>query len=101
MKVSVNNKKYTLKDMQKWFVQITGFPSVLHFGTGRNQVSGEGQFGGRRVSDTAKQAENLFVEKMGVVNYQRGIDNLMKKDSPKDKVRQVLKRKMRNLGVDI
>ena len=77
--VKVNNKTYTLKDMQKWFVQIRGFPSILYFGSGKNQVSGEGQSGGRMVSDIAKEAERKFIEILGIPKYQEGIDKLMKK----------------------
>lgn len=77
--VDVGGKKYTLDDMQRWFVQIRGFPSILYFGHGKNLVAGEGQSGGRYVSEIVHEAENKFVGKLGAEEYQRKIDALMKK----------------------
>jgi len=77
--VEIDGKRYTLEDMQRWFVQIRGFPSILYFGHGKNQVAGEGQSGGRYVSEIVHEAENKFVDKLGAEEYQRKIDVLMKK----------------------
>jgi hypothetical protein len=77
--VEVRGKKYTLDDMQKWFVQIRGFPSILVFGHGRNQVTGEGQAGGRAVYEIVHEAESEFVSKMGGRKYQEEIDAIMRK----------------------
>jgi len=77
--VSVRGKKYNLRDMQKWFVQIRGFPSILSFGSGRNRIMGEGQTGGRYVTDIAHEAESKFVKRLGTSRYQLGIDKLMKR----------------------
>jgi len=74
-----NEKKFSLQDMQKWFVQIRGFPSILSFGHGKNHVWGEGQVGGRNVTNIAKEAERKFVERMGADKYQKAIDKLMVK----------------------
>lgn len=77
--VEVDGKRYTLDDMQRWFVQIRGFPSILYFGHGKNQVAGEGQSGGRYVSEIVHEAENKFVSKLGEEEYKRKIDALMKR----------------------
>ena len=75
--VIVNNKKYNLHDMQRWYVQIRGFPSILVFGRGKNKVMGEGQSGGRYVSSIAREAERKFVDKFGLPEYQKKIDKIM------------------------
>lgn len=79
----VDGKSYDLGDMQRWYVQIRGFPSILYFGHGKNAISGEGQSGGRFVSNVAKRAENFFVSKMGLDAYQSAIDDLMVKAGQK------------------
>jgi hypothetical protein len=73
----VDGKSYDLGDMQKWYVQIRGFPSILVFGHGKNGIMGEGQSGGRYVSSIAKRCETYFVSKMGLDAYQKAIDDLM------------------------
>lgn len=77
--VVVEGKKYTMKDMKDWYVQIRGFPSVLVFGKGKNEIMGEGQSGGRAVSGIAKEAESRFVEKYGIDGYTEKMDKLMGK----------------------
>jgi len=79
--VIVNGKRYTLEDMRDWFIQIRGFPSILVFGKGKNQIAGEGQYGGRTVSDVVHKVENTFIEKLGIPEYQRKLDLLMAKPS--------------------
>ncbi len=78
--VSHQNKKYTLKDMSAWFFQIRGFPSILVFGTGKNQISGEGQSGGRQVTEFVKVVEGKFVNKLGQEKYIEYMDVLMGKN---------------------
>jgi len=75
--VVVEGKKYTMKDMKDWYVQIRGFPSILVFGKGKNEIMGEGQSGGRAVSQIAKEAESRFVEKYGIDGYTAKMDKLM------------------------
>ena len=81
MKVEVNENYYDLEDMAKWYIQIRGFPTILFFGKGENQVIGEGQSGGRFVSEIAKQAEDLFIEKLGIDEYQKIMDLEIKNDN--------------------
>jgi hypothetical protein len=76
---NVDYKTYTLKDMRDWFFQIRGFPSILFFGTGKNRIAGEGQSGGRFVTEVVHRAENAFVEKLGVDEYTKRMDKLMGK----------------------
>ena len=73
--VMVEGKAFTMKDLQSFFVQSRGFPTMLHIG----DVYGEGQSGGRRVSDVAHAVENKFVEKYGVEGYRKKMDKLMGK----------------------
>jgi hypothetical protein len=77
--VIVDGKKYTLKDMKDWFIQIRGFPSILYFGKGKNQITGEGQSGGRYVTENVHKVENAFVEKLGQEKYTEKMDKLMEK----------------------
>ena len=76
--VIVEGRKFTLKDMSDWFVQTRGFPSILVLGKGKNRISGEGQSGGRAVTNVAHKVENKFVEKLGKEEYTRRIDKLIK-----------------------
>jgi len=64
----------TLHDLAHFFVQIRGFPSILKLGN----VYGEGQAGGREVTDMAHQVENKFVEKFGKEKYQKKMDKAIK-----------------------
>jgi|SRR3990172_1879187 len=75
----VDGKRYTLDDMRDWFYQTRGFPSILFFGKGKNKIAGEGQSGGRFVTERVHQAENEFVAKLGVDEYKKKMDRLMKK----------------------
>ena len=77
--VKYKGKNYTLTDMKAWFIQIRGFPSILYFGKGKNQISGEGQSGGRYVSEYVKAVENLFVNKLGKSEYVKRMDRLMRR----------------------
>ena len=77
--VIVDGKKYTLNDMRDWFILTRGFPSILYFGKGKNQISGEGQSGGRYVTENVHEVENAFVEKLGEEEYKNKMDKLMKK----------------------
>lgn len=71
--------KYTLTDMSDWFMQIRTFRSILTFGKGKNERHGEGQYGGRLVSDFAKEVEKKFIEKLGKDKYIENMDILMGK----------------------
>ena len=77
--VSHKGKKYTLKDMSDWFFQIRGFPTILVFGSGKNKIMGEGQSGGRAVTEVAKSVEGKFVDKLGQEKYIEYMDILMGK----------------------
>jgi len=51
----------TIHDLAYFFIQARGFPSILKLGN----VYGEGQSGGREVTEMAQRTENAFVEKYG------------------------------------
>ena len=71
--VIVDGDTYSLKDMRDWFVQIRGFPTILRIG----KQLGEGQRGGRLISELAHRVEDAFVEKFGADEYQRKLRKLM------------------------
>ena len=77
--VIVDEKKYTLGDMKDWFIQTRGFPSILYFGKGKNQIAGEGHSGGRYVAENVHIVENAFVKKLGEEEYKRKMNKLMGK----------------------
>lgn len=78
VKVTVSGKTYTMLDMRNWYVQIRTFRSILSFGSGANNVQGEGQSGGRAVADIAQAAEIAFVEKLGgTQEYSDMLDTIM------------------------
>jgi hypothetical protein len=58
---------FTMKDLASFFIQSRGFPPILKLGN----VYGEGQSGGREVSDMAHSVENKFIEKYGEEEYKR------------------------------
>jgi hypothetical protein len=73
-KVTVEGKEFTMKDLSSFFKQIRGFPTILHIGG----VYGEGQSGGKYVTQIAHEVENKFVKKYGVSEYQKKMDKLMR-----------------------
>ena len=81
VKVVVENKTYDLYDIQKWYVQIRSFLTILFFGKEKNQVAVKmrGQAGGRSVTEIVLKAENLFVEKIGIDEYQKRVDWIIEK----------------------
>lgn len=76
IKLSSEYKEYTIDDMANWYVETRGFPEILTFGTGKNEISGEGQ-GGRIVSAVAKKVENEFVKKLGKNHYIYLLDEIL------------------------
>ena len=72
---------YDLSDMAKWYIQIRGFRTILIFGKGENQVIGEGQGGGSWVSSIAREAENKFIEELGIDEYQKIMGLEIKNDN--------------------
>lgn len=64
----------TIHDLAHFMVQIRGFPSILKLGN----VYGEGQSGGREVSEMAHRVENKFVEKYGQEKYQEKMEKAVK-----------------------
>lgn len=82
MKVMVGGKAFTMKDMGEFHIQRRGFPSILRIG----KVMGEGQSGGRYVSDIAHQVENQFVAKLGQEEYQKKMDKVIAKIEKKGKM---------------
>jgi len=67
--------KLTINHMADFFVQARGFPSVLTLGP----LMGEGQSGGRFISDCAKQLEGLIVEDLGIDEYRNQMDQILGK----------------------
>jgi hypothetical protein len=88
-----DGRTYTLEDMRDWFLQTRGFPTILTFGLGDNQISGEGQSGGRYVTDFVKEIESKFVNKLGIDKYRNLMDELMEPHN-----RQTEDLKIRNNG---
>ena len=76
--ITHDGKTYTLLDMRNWFLQIRKFRTILSFGSGKNRISGEGQAGGRYVTDFVKSVEFEFVTKLGEKDYIFSMDKLMK-----------------------
>lgn len=65
----------TMNNIRDFFIQARGFPTILCLG----EVCGEGQSGGREVTEMVKQAETLFVQKYGKQGYISRMDDLMGK----------------------
>jgi len=63
----------TIDDLASFFKQIRGFPSILYLGS----LAGEGQSGGRFVTDVAKQLEEHIIDDLGVEEYTQQMDILM------------------------
>ena len=82
----MDNKKYTItddeeneyectpKDMANFFIQARGFPSFLYLGS---EIAGEGQMGGRFVTDMAKQLEQTIVDDIGIEEYSSLMDKIL------------------------
>lgn len=67
--------KLTINDMASFFVQRRGFPSILYLGS----LMGEGQSGGRLITDCAKELEGLIIEDLGIDEYRKQMDELLGK----------------------
>jgi hypothetical protein len=67
--------KLTINHMADFFVQSRGFPSILCLGS----LMGEGQSGGRFITNCAKQLEGLIVEDLGMDEYRNQMDELLGK----------------------
>lgn len=76
--VIVDGRRFTLGDMRDFFIQIRSFHEILYLGHGKNRVAGEGQGGGREVTELAHAVENAFVDKLGTEEYQRQLTLLMR-----------------------
>lgn len=62
-------KEYDAEDIANWYIETRGFPEILVFGRGKNKISGEGQSGGRLVSEVAKEVENKIIDRIGEKHY--------------------------------
>tara|TARA_R110002020_G_scaffold2899_5_gene13436 strand:+ start:1620 stop:1895 length:276 start_codon:yes stop_codon:yes gene_type:complete len=67
----------TIQDMASFIEQTRGFPSILFLGP----LAGEGQSGGRFISDCAKELERQIVDDLGKDEYFRQMDILLGKVS--------------------
>ena len=63
----------TIKDLRDFFISSRGFPSILNIGV----LSGEGQSGGRFITDIARTLEAEIVKDIGLEEYKRQMDKLM------------------------
>jgi len=72
--VKVEGKRFTMTDLANFFkLTSSGFHTILRIG----DVWGEGQSGGRYVSDVAHAVENKFVKKYGVAEYRKKMRKIM------------------------
>ena len=67
-------EEFTIEDLASLFRQMRGFPSILYLGA----ISGEGQSGGRIVTEIAKELERLIIEDIGVEEYTKLMDEVLK-----------------------
>jgi len=67
----------TIQDMANFFFQARGFPTILYLGS----LAGEGQSGGRFITDCAKELERQIVDDLGMDEYCRQMDILLGKVS--------------------
>jgi len=67
--------KLSIYDMASFFVQKRGFPTILTLGP----LMGEGQSGGRFITECAKQLEGLIVEDLGIDEYRKQMDKILGK----------------------
>jgi hypothetical protein len=65
----------TPEDMASFFRQTRGFPSILFLG----EIAGEGQAGGRYVSEMARQLERAIVDDIGAEAYRHLMDVILEK----------------------
>ena len=72
-----NEYECTPEDMASFFRQARGFPSILYLG----EIAGEGQSGGRFVTEMAKQLERAIVDDIGVEEYHHLMDVILEKVS--------------------
>ena len=73
-----NEYECTPTDMANFFIQTRGFPSILNLG---EEIAGEGQSGGRYVTEMAKQLEETIVDDIGIDEYRHLMDVLTGKVS--------------------
>lgn len=71
--VKVVGKRFTMRDLANFFKSSRGFPTILRIG----DVWGEGQSGGRYVSEVAHQVEDKFVQKYGLNEYRKKMKKIM------------------------
>lgn len=84
MKAMVGGKEFTMKDLGEFHIQRRGFPTILKIG----KVMGEGQSGGRAVTEIAHKVENQFVAKLGQEKYQKEMDKVIAKLEKKGKYKR-------------
>jgi len=63
----------TMKDLADFFLQIRGFPSILFLGS----IAGEGQSGGRFITECAKDLERAIIDDLGMDEYTRQMDEMI------------------------
>lgn len=91
-KVKVEGDVYSAEDMADFYVQTRGFPSILKIG----KHMGEGQSGGRAISQIAHQVENkLVAQAKSQTDFQSSMDKVVKK------IEQKRKKKGLSIGGDL
>jgi hypothetical protein len=61
--------KLCYNDLVNFFYSSRGFPSILAIGSGKYRVMGEGQSGGRFITDVARALEMKIVQDIGRDKY--------------------------------
>ena len=69
----VDGNDFTIKDLSNFFFQIRGFPTILFLG----KCMGEGQNGGRYITEKAKELEKRIVDDLGDEEYMKQMNKLM------------------------
>jgi len=71
----VDDTELTIENMASFFRQTRGFPSILFLGP----LVGEGQSGGRYITECAKDLERQITADLGEAEYFRQMDILLGK----------------------
>jgi hypothetical protein len=66
----------TIEDLSDFFYQVRGFPTILRLG----DLMGEGQSGGRFVTEVAQKLEAEIIKDIGFEEYKKQMDKLMGND---------------------
>lgn len=71
---TIEGEKLNIFDLARFFVTSRGFPTILKIGS----LMGEGQSGGRYISDIAKELEAHIINLYGKTKYVEVMDAIIK-----------------------